>query len=319
VMPFNPRSAVIATALGAAMAACLLAAWDRRIIGRHAAAAALILLILFELGSAFSLKLSNQTDPNRPGHLAKLSKHDDIAAFFRWQKEPVRAALNDSEIPYNFGDWHGVNTTGGYLAGITTNIYRRSGHLPRIQDLLAVNFTVDRKPSREGQELVSRSNSGLNIYRNPTAFPRAWIVHEAVTVHSDAELQRALEDPRWDLRAKAPMLGPAPGGISACAAPGSAQVVSMKTASVRIETLSECGGMLVLADVHFPGWKATVDGGRAEIHEVYGALRGVVVGRGAHRVEFDYRPASAIAGGLMSLAGILGAAVLAFIDRRRKA
>ncbi len=313
--PFDPRAPLMLTALTAFLTAALFTAWDRGVLNKPAAIGCILFLILFEIGNVTTANLPNQADPNRPGFLARLSQHDDIAAFFRWQKEPVRAYINEQEIPYNFGDWHGVNTLGGYLAGVTTNLYSRDTHVPRIQDLLAVNYSVDREARRPGQELVSRSNSGLNIYRNTTALPRAWVVHEAVQMNSERELQRALEDPGWDLQARAPMLGAVPAGLMPCSSPGSARIASMKSTSVNIEAKLNCRGMLVLADTAFPGWEAAVDGRPARIREVYGALRGVVVDEGTHRVEFRYRPVSALLGGLMSLLGLAGAIVLAFRDR----
>ena len=67
--------------------------------------------------------------------------------------------------------------------------------------------------------------------------------------------------------------------------------------------------LLVLTDVHFPGWKATVDGRTAPIERVDYLLRGVVVPPGAHRVEFTYEPTSFRAGWIISLLAAL--AVLA--------
>jgi hypothetical protein len=314
--PFDPRAPLMLTALTAFLTAILFTAWDRGLLSKPAAIGCILFLILFELGNVTTANLPNQTSPNRPGFLARLSQHDDIAAFFRWQKEPVRVNINEQEIPYNFGDWHGVNTLGGYLPSVTTNTYALGTHHARIQDLLAVNFSVDSEARRPGQELVSRSNSGLNIYRNTTAFPRAWIVHEAVRVMGEPELQQALLDPNWDLRMRAPMLDVVPSGLAQCASNGSARITAMKSTSVSIDARLDCGGMLVLADTAFPGWQAEVDGRPARIHEVYGALRGVVVEAGTHRVEFRYRPASAFIGGFMSLLGLAGAIVLVIRDRR---
>jgi uncharacterized membrane protein YfhO len=70
--------------------------------------------------------------------------------------------------------------------------------------------------------------------------------------------------------------------------------------------------MVILADSYFPGWRATVDGERAQIYEAYGALRGVVVGKGRHRIEMRYIPFSVIAGLLMTLSGALGAVFLSW-------
>jgi uncharacterized membrane protein YfhO len=85
---------------------------------------------------------------------------------------------------------------------------------------------------------------------------------------------------------------------------------------VTIDARLACTGMLVLADTWYPGWIATVDGHSVPIYQVYSALRGVIVQTGEHRVEFHYRPVSALIGALLSAIGILGACALALWNRR---
>jgi uncharacterized membrane protein YfhO len=78
--------------------------------------------------------------------------------------------------------------------------------------------------------------------------------------------------------------------------------------------------MLVLSDIHFPGWKATVDGREVPIERVDYLLRGVKLPAGAHDVEFAYEPASFRIGwivSLLTLAG-LGVAVALALWRRRR-
>ena len=55
-------------------------------------------------------------------------------------------------------------------------------------------------------------------------------------------------------------------------------------------------GLLVLSEVYYPGWRATVNGAPVPIERVDGALRGVRVPRGHSRVELTYRPVAQIAG-----------------------
>ena len=55
------------------------------------------------------------------------------------------------------------------------------------------------------------------------------------------------------------------------------------------------------------GWHAEIDRNAAPIFEVNEAMRGVVVPRGDHTITMWYRPASALAGGLLSLIGVAGA------------
>ena len=75
--------------------------------------------------------------------------------------------------------------------------------------------------------------------------------------------------------------------------------------------------LLVLTDVHFPGWKAWVDGRETEIERVDYLLRGVPVPAGAHRVELRYEPASWRAGSIVSVLAALGLLAAVWKSERR--
>jgi hypothetical protein len=64
-------------------------------------------------------------------------------------------------------------------------------------------------------------------------------------------------------------------------------------------------GLLVLSDLHYPGWKAEVDGEEVDIERVNYLMRGVPLEDGEHRVEFRYEPASWRIGWILSLAGLI--------------
>jgi hypothetical protein len=75
-------------------------------------------------------------------------------------------------------------------------------------------------------------------------------------------------------------------------------------------TLAATGpGRLVLSEMAYPGWRARVDGDEAAV-QAEGVLRAVDVGAGAHRVEFEYRPASVYVGAALTALGLLLAAWL---------
>lgn len=77
---------------------------------------------------------------------------------------------------------------------------------------------------------------------------------------------------------------------------------------------------MVLTDVTYPGWKATVDGEPAGIERVNYLVRGVSVPAGRHRVELAYEPASWTIGWIVSLLAVLavaGAALAGLRARRR--
>jgi len=72
---------------------------------------------------------------------------------------------------------------------------------------------------------------------------------------------------------------------------------------------------LVLDDLFYPGWKATVDGHAAPIRPADGLLRAVQLPAGLHAVRFNYDPESVTIGGGLTVVGLLigAAAVLAGI------
>ena len=70
---------------------------------------------------------------------------------------------------------------------------------------------------------------------------------------------------------------------------GSARLERYDRERVVARATAKRKSLLVLTDVHYPGWKATVDGKPADIERVDYLLRGVVVPAGTHTVEFSYR------------------------------
>lgn len=72
-------------------------------------------------------------------------------------------------------------------------------------------------------------------------------------------------------------------------------------------------GMLVLADLDYPGWSVTVDGRPAESIRVDGQFRGVRLEPGSHRVVWNYRPRSVLWGAVISVGTFLFLALVAHV------
>ncbi len=97
--------------------------------------------------------------------------------------------------------------------------------------------------------------------------------------------------------------------------------------TVELDVSSECGGVLVLSDMYYPGWTATVNGEDSKVYATDVALRGVAVPAGESRVVFRYEPSSfrlglvAFAAGVIALLVLLVTGVLAsgWWQRRRAA
>jgi len=62
------------------------------------------------------------------------------------------------------------------------------------------------------------------------------------------------------------------------------------SSEMRLQVEATASGLLVLSEVWYPGWAATVDGVEVPILQVNGAQRGVVVPEGMSVVVLRFRP-----------------------------
>jgi hypothetical protein len=62
--------------------------------------------------------------------------------------------------------------------------------------------------------------------------------------------------------------------------------------SSEIEADSLASGLLILADMYYPGWNVYIDGVRQPMYATNSTMRGVTVPAGQHLVEFKYEPPS---------------------------
>ena len=164
------------------------------------------------------------------------------------------------------------------------------------------------------------------VYTNRHAQPRAWVVDRQRVVDGErAALRGVLAagfDPRAEALVERPVAGIATGGGGAGPGAGSAELVRYEPERIELAVTSRAPGLVVLSDVHYPGWRARVDGRRVPIARVDYLLRGMAVPAGRHTVELRYEPASWRIGWIVSLLTALalaGAWALSAVRRRRQA
>jgi hypothetical protein len=92
--------------------------------------------------------------------------------------------------------------------------------------------------------------------------------------------------------------------VHARADPASARIVAWRPDRVEVEVASAHPGVLILHDLYYPGWVATVDGQESRILPIDALFRGVQLPRGRHRVVFRFEPFS-LANLLQALAIVL--------------
>jgi hypothetical protein len=136
---------------------------------------------------------------------------------------------------------------------------------------------------------------GVSVYENLRAMPRAWLVPEVVSAKPE-EVLRTIKSSRLpDGRTFNPFqtaLVEAPLIFKAMEwdEKATAQVVHLSNTQIEIHTNSRTASFLVLSDVYYPGWEATIDGIRTNIFQTNYVLRGVMVPQGGHIIKFEFKP-----------------------------
>jgi Bacterial membrane protein YfhO len=182
------------------------------------------------------------------------------------------------------------------------------GYKCQLASLLGLDYVVLDRPVEKlprhfprltGAEVVYGTGR-MWIYRLNTSVPRAYVAHHVTPVDSEAVL--GLEElPEFNRETEALIddesmallkasYGPA--GSARDKAKGEARIVSYQRNSIALEVENRENGVLVLHDIHYPGWEAWVDGERRPILRANLLFRGVEIGPGRHRVEFHFRPMS---------------------------
>jgi len=174
----------------------------------------------------------------------------------------------------------------------------------RLLDLVNLKYVMTRR-RRPGGGVEFR------VGRRPGALPRAFLVHRGRIERDRAAALRRLGT--LDFRTEVLLEGydphprewPPPQGP-----PAVPRFERYDCHSVRIRVATETRAFLVLSDLYYPGWRATVDGRPVRILRADYLLRAVEVPEGEHVVEFIYAPASFRVGAAMSLCSWLGAAAV---------
>jgi hypothetical protein len=203
--------------------------------------------------------------------------------------------------------------------------------LPHTERLWPDEYLLGGADSAERQREWVR-NEDWQLLRNPSAYPRAWIVHQARAERTgamggqetrDEILYQA--DPFWRV-ANRHVYDPhevawlddtawprARMFVTSIDAPSAAPSLPNERVTVKrydpdrveLDAFLERPGVVILADTFYPGWTLTVDNAPTEVLRVNHAMRGALVSAGHHRLVYRYRPRSFVLGLALSVMGAL--------------
>lgn len=295
------RASVAALAVTLA-AGCWLATWAlvaarrARWLGGGLAAALLIAVLYFDLAAAGAYTDISSTDPTR-GY-----QHPELVSFLRAEGAGYRIDANtgiDDLWQPDAAALHGLEDIGGIanplaLAHWQALLAATGGRHTRLYDMLNAGYLVarDGTPLPEGKfELAFDAPGELAVYRNADALPRAWVVHAA---RAEADPNAALDmmqDETFD-PARIVLLhtdGDAPMEARG-AGPSVAAVVAAHANGMTVRVNASAPGYLVLSEVWYPGWRATVNGQPTAVLRANHALRAIPIPAGEATVVLRFAP-----------------------------
>ncbi len=231
-----------------------------------------------------------------------------ILAPLQVETTPFRVA-NEGRLPENYGVAYGVEEIGGAsplkLASLQTFLERvpraRAWKLLNVKYVLTAREELDASAERVAQTAAADGKTTF-LYRLADPGARAWLAADVIVEPDPERLWARLAAPDFDPERQ--IVAPAlPAGYVPSTASCAGAIIWRERAPERLAltvTLEQpC--ILVLSELDYPGWQATVDGQRAEIMRANGLLRAVPLAAGEHAVEMVFRPDSLLWGGALSL------------------
>ena len=131
----------------------------------------------------------------------------------------------------------------------------------------------------------------LNVYLNQNALPRALVVHHAIAAPNHEGAFAATQSPDFDPVTTVVVEG----GQALDETPSSPATIGFEAYSpneIRLRVNTPADAYLVLSEVWYPGWRATVDGEPAPVLRANYAFRAVRLEPGEHQVHMTYAPRS---------------------------
>lgn len=181
----------------------------------------------------------------------------------------------------------------------------------------------------------------FQILRNRAEHPRAWVVHrglfrdsldglgrddrqarfEEITFANDLfwrDAEKRVVNPhevawfdRSLMSALRPFLGQSPARAE------SVKIARYTPQRVDLDVSLDTPGLVILADVFYPGWRLTIDGVAAPIYQANVLMRGAAVDAGNHHLTYVYQPESFRLGGILSMVAMATLVALGVYFRRR--
>ena len=201
-------------------------------------------------------------------------------------------------------------------------------------DALNLRYIISRNPIAVSAGGVPKYTlradlPGFLVFENASALPRFFLVHRIFAAGTPEEAFSAIHKPDFTPSSVAVVEQPPPpewiarvssfqgnAGFQELTSEESTQVLHYGATEVLLAVRTKTPGFLVTSEVHYPGWRAWIDGSEVPLYMTNGAFRGLFVPEGNHAIRMAFQPQILYFGSAVSA---LFACAILFISRLKTA
>ena len=262
-----------------------------------------IALLFIDLASLGAYQDLSDTDPTANFH------RQTIIDFLQADPEPhridTRTDIDDLWQP-DTALLQGLEDTSGVANPLTLSYYvdyvqSVGGRTSDLYALLNVKYLLGRKDivlESDAWELAFAGDPDLNVYLNRRFQPRAQVLGRAIAVPDLAAAQNAVRQPGFQPSAEVVIEG----GQAQEYAAGRVTRENWGVNDAVVSTESAEPGTLLVSQVWYPGWEASIDGGPWEqVLRADGVWQAVQLSAGSHQVRLRFRSPAFILGLVIAL------------------
>ncbi|MBI5563809.1 MAG: YfhO family protein [Chloroflexi bacterium] len=314
----NNLTLALSCLLFVALAIAVLWLKAKSAISNQQSAIALVFLAAMELIALGSTVEVERNDPTL-GY-----QHQAVIDFLRADGNVFRIENASSAWQPDAALMHGLNDIGGIFnpLGLANYETYRGGMGNRgsaLYNFLGAKYVLANKDAPPGDAAfvpVFNADPQIDVYLNTKALPRAMLIDEAQIVRSGEEAWQAIHAPEFDPSKSAVIESAEDFTVGPVSGDKTLAFGAVQNNRVELAVTTSAPTLLVMSDVFYPGWIATIDDQQTEIYPANFAFRAVRVPAGVHRVVFEFVPLSWKIGVLIS--GVTAAALLIGLARRKR-
>jgi len=154
-----------------------------------------------------------------------------------------------------------------------------------------------------------------DVYENLKAMPAAFVVPAsgAVVVEDEVSQLARVKDPMFDPEREVVLARPISQAVAVSTSggtPAKVEWLSKRTNSFDLKVTASEASVLVVSQIDYPGWKASVDGQPVDMTRANYALPAIFVPQGEHHIVFSFEPLSFRLGLLLSAVSVSVIAIM---------